>query len=147
MRRTQHILVFLFIAISLSACIKDGPGSTTKTTIINNSGHDIEMQTYFQGEFEQSRIIKNTKQLEFSISNSKADGVLPFLAPPFTADSIWIIYYEKASIWHTIDKNSLVSKNLMLAGSYVEGKINGGLAEYSYTFTPEDFEEALEFGD
>lgn len=35
----------------------------------------------------------------------------------------------------------------MLESSYEGGKVKDGIYEFSYSFIPEDFEEALEFGD
>ncbi len=147
MKRAQYIVAFLFMVFSLSACINEGIGTVTLTHFINNSGHDIEFQVFFQGEFQKSTIITNNDQWERDIAIDRGDGNTPFLPPPFDVDSIQIIYYEKASIWHTTDVNSPVSKSLMLETSYEGGKVRDGLYEFAYTFTPEDFEEALEFGD
>jgi len=40
--------------------------------------------------------------------------------------SIWVIYFEKASNWHTKDVNSPVSRSLMLESSYEGGKVKDG---------------------
>jgi len=144
MKRTQYIVAFLFMAISLSACINNGTDATTLTHFVNNSGHDIEFQIFFQGEFQESTIITNNDQWEQSVTLEEGDA---WPQPPFDADSIRIIYYEKASIWHTTDINSPVSRSLMLESSYIGGKVRDRLYEFTYTFTSEDYEEALEFGD
>ncbi len=137
--------IFILIALIITASCTEPFGDSTTTKLINNSEHSIEMQIYRNGEFQSVTIIDNNKTKEYSYGGGT--GVSGTILPPFSADSVWIIYYEKASIWHTTDVNSPVSKSLMLESSYVGGKTGDKKYEFTYTFTPQDFEEALEFGD
>jgi len=139
---------YTLIAFLLSSCMEGPQGDSTSTTIVNKSGHSIELQEYIGGAYRISTFIDNNKNKEFNISFNDPGGATgPFILPLTNADSIRIIYYEKASIWHTTDVNSPVSRSLMLESSYVGGKIGDRKYEFTYTFTPEDYEEALEFGD
>ena len=124
---------------------RDKNGDLTTTTLSNNSGYSIELQEFFNGEFQSSTIINNNDKKKYSKGGERA--IIGAIVPPFDTDSIWIIYYEKASIMHTANINSPVSRSLMLESSYEGGKVSEGLYEFTYTFTPADFEEAMEFGD
>jgi len=137
--------IFILITLVITASCTEPIGDSTTTKLINNSEHSIEMQIYRNGEFQSVTIIDNNKTKGYSYGGGT--GVSGTILPPFSADSVWIIYYEKASIWHTTDVNSPVSKSLMLESSYEGGKTGDKKYEFTYTFTPEDFEEALEFGD
>jgi hypothetical protein len=112
------------------------PSFCISTFLVNNSGSKIEIQQYYGGKFYRKEIIENKKRAEYIIVREKL-----ILTPFVNMDSVRIIY-ETASIWHTRDKNSLVTKNIMLDSSYV-----GGQNIYTYTFTKADYEEAIEFGD
>ncbi len=139
---------YSLIAFILSSCMEGPLGDSTFTTIVNKSGHSIELQEYLNGAYRTSTFIDNNKSKEFKLtSGDPGDPTGPFIQPLTSSDSILIIYYEKASIWHTTDVNSPVSKSLMLENSYEGGKVSDGPYEFTYTFTPQDFEEALEFGD
>ncbi len=137
--------VFILILVMATSCIKEPIGDSTVTRLINNSGHSIEMQIYRNGEFQSVTIIDNNKTKEYRYGGEA--GAVGTTLPPFSADSVRIIYYEKASIWHTKDENSPVSRSLMLESSYEGGKTGDNTYEFTYTFTPEDFEEALKFGE
>ncbi|MCF6359742.1 MAG: hypothetical protein L3J29_03170 [Cyclobacteriaceae bacterium] len=141
--------LFLLLTLTLSYSCVEGPlGDNTYTTIINNSGHNIELQEFYNGAYRTSNFIENNQSKEFkSVSGEPGGPTGPHIQPLINSDSFRIIYFEKASIWHTTDVNSPVSRSLMLDSSYVGGKVRDGLYEFTYTFTPEDFEEALEFGD
>lgn len=141
----KKILSIIILAVTTTSC-NDGIGTVTITTFVNNSGHNIEFQEFFLGEYQKSSFIKNNEHLELDMSIAEGDGNTPFSPPPFDADSIWVIYFEKASIMHTTDVTSPVSRSLMLESSYEGGKVKDGVYEFTYTFTPADFEEALEFG-
>ncbi len=138
--------VLILIAIVITVSCTEPIGDRANTTLINNSGHSIEMQIYHSGEFQSVTIIDNNKTKEYQ-DGGKPGLTVGFFLPPFDADSIRIIYFKKASIWHTEDENSPVSRSLMLESSYEGGKVRDGLYEFTYTFTPEDYEEALEFGE
>ncbi len=139
-----------FIWLALTSCIiEEAPnGDSTNTTIINNSRHSIELQEFYHGEYKNSSFIDHNEKIEFHTGGGGDAGGFTGPDIPFlSVDSVWVIYYEKASIMHTTDINSPVTKSLMLQSSYEGGKVKDGLYEFTYTFTPEDFEEALEFGD
>ena len=145
MKNISYLLVLLFLSFS---CVEGPVGDTTYTTIINNSGLNIELQEFYNGAYRSSSFIENNNSKEFKFSAGDPGGPTgPYIRPSVNSDSVRIIYYEKASIWHTKDANSPVSRSLMLESSYEGGKVKDGLYEFTYTFTPEDFEEALEFGD
>ncbi len=141
-------IIYIFIGFIFSSCTEGPLGDSTYTTLINNSGLNIELQEFYNGAYRSSSFIENNQSKEFkSVSGEPGGSTGPSIRPSMAADSIRIIYYEKASIWHTSDVNSPVSRSLMLESSYEGGKVRDGLYEFTYTFTPEDFEEALEFGD
>jgi len=139
---------YIFIIFILSSCVEDPLGDSTYTTITNKSGHSIELQEYIGGAYRTSTFIDNNKSKEFNLtSGDPGDPTGPFIRPLTSADSIRVIYFEKASIWHTKDENSPVSRSLMLESSYEGGKTGDKKYEFTYTFTPEDYEEALKFGE
>ncbi len=146
MKNIINVTILLIICIS---CFPEGDlGNVTYTTLINNSGHNIEIQKFYNENLQSFWFIDNNSDLELKAGSRDPGGpVSPWIQPQLGADSIWVIYYEKASIMHTTDENSPVSRSLMLESSYVGGKVRDGIFEFTYTFTPEDFEEALEFGD
>jgi len=141
-------IIYILIAFIFSSCVEGPVGDSTYTTIINKSGHSIELQEFYNGNYRSSSFIENNQSKEFKFEAGEPGGPTgPHIRPAMASDSIWVIYYEKASIWHTTDKNSPVSRSLMLESSYEGGKVGDGVYEFTYTFTPEDYEEALEFGD
>ena len=134
--------------ILLNSCVEGPVGDITYTTILNNSGHNIELQEFYNGAYRSSAFIDNNQSKEFKFGpGGPGDPTGAHILPLVNVDSIRIIYYEKASIWHTTDANSPVNRSLMLESSYEGGKVRDGVYEFTYTFTPEDYEEALEFGD
>ncbi len=145
----MRIISTLAIMFLLSSCFPEGDiGDETNTTLINKSGHNLEIQIFNNGTFQSSTFINNNMELELGGGSGEPGGPNgPWIRPLIDSDSIQIIYFEKASIWHTKDVNSPVTKSLMLESSYEGGKVKEGLYEFTYTFTPGDFEEALEFGD
>lgn len=148
MKRKLIILNILFI-VSLSLCtIKKEPfGDSTYTTLINKSGHTIELQEFYNENFRKSSFIDNSQSEDFNTIAGEGGPNGSFIRLLASTDSILIIYSNKASIWHTSNVNSAVSRSLMLESSYIGGKVSDGLYEFTYTFTPADYEEALEFGD
>jgi len=144
--RMKYIIKIIVIIVLITSCSQEPEGPTTLTTLYNFSGHDIELQQFRFGEFKSSIIIGSNKSEEFSIGGGRGNFDIPFL-PPFEADSIQIIYGELASIWHTKAANQVVSKSLLLESSYKGGKVKDGLYEFTYTFTEDDFQEAVDFGD
>ncbi len=139
----------LSLILLLNACFPEGDlGDATNTTLINRSGLNLEIQIFRNGKYQSSSFISNKKNLEYS-AGSREPGAPTgaTILPLISADSIQVIYFEKASIWHTTDVSSPVSRSLMLESSYEGSKVKEGLYEFTYTFTPEDYEEALEFGD
>ncbi len=145
----KNILNVTILLIVFTSCFPEGDlGDETNTTLINRSGHNLEIQIFNNGAFRSSTFINNNIELELGGGSGEPGGPIgPWIRPLIDADSIWVIYYEKASIMHTKDENSVVSRSLMLESSYEGSKVKDGLYEFTYTFTPEDFEEALEFGD
>ncbi len=140
--------IFILIAFIFSSCTEAPVGDSTYTTLINQSGHDIELQEFLNGIYSTSSFIDNNQSKDFNFISGNPGGFTgPSIRPLSYSDSIRIIYYEKASIWHTTDENSPVSRSLMLESSYEGGKVGDGVYEFTYTFTPEDYEEALEFGE
>jgi len=146
---TVFILLLLF-----SSCVREKGSVFSEIdyviSIENNSGYDINMRVI--GEIIIHGTIKNNEKMQFRYAYPSSNGAntIPDLPPPLDfqeADSIKITYFEKASIMHTTDVNSPVSRSLMLESSYVGGKTGDKTYEFTYTFTPEDYEEALEFGD
>lgn len=148
----NYILVISLLA--LLSCTPESDQVFTETTylitIVNNSGHNIDMRVV--GEIIIVGSIKNNDKMAFHFSypSNVEDSTAIELPPPpdfQEADSIRITYLEKASIWHTKADSQVVSKSLQLKSSYVERKTSSTEYEYTYIFTPEDYEEALEFGD
>jgi len=141
-------IIKIIIAIILCSCSSEQSGDSTRTTIFNNSGHSIELQLFRKGEFRSSEVIENNGNKEYFLAGDLG-GPLGFVLPPFktVVDSAQIIYGELASIWHTKADNQVVSKSLLLESSYKGGKVKDGLYEFTYTFTEDDFQEALDFGD
>jgi len=147
MKNISYLLLLLALTLSYS-CAERITGDSTFTTIINNSEHNIELQEFYNGAYRSSSFIENNQSKEFKAVPAEPGGPTgPHILPLVNVDSIRIIYYEKASIWHTTDANSPVSRSLMLDSSYVGGKTGDKKYEFTYTFTPEDYEEALEFGE
>ncbi len=145
MKNISYLLLLLFLPFS---CVEAPVGDTTYTTIINNSGHNIELQEFYNGVYRSSSFIENNNSKEFKFSSGDPGGPTgPQIRPSVDSDSVRIIYYEKASIWHTKDVNSPVSRSLMLESSYVGVQVKNSPYEFTYTFTPADCEEALEFGE
>ena len=136
----------MIVGILCSACNGGDPqGENTRTFLNNNSGRTIELQPFSNGKFGASVIIKNAGSKEYIETGSL--GSIGFRLPFFLLDSIRIFYYEEASIWHTKAENQVVSKSLLLESSYQGGKVKDGLYEFTYTFTVDDFQEAVDFGD
>lgn len=139
-------LLVMFSSCDTDIILSD---TTYEIAIVNNSGYDIDIRLV--GEIIIIGSIKNNEKMEFysSYSNNDADTI-PELPPPLDfkkADSIRITYDGKVVIWHTKDTNSPVTKSLMLKSSYEGGKVsNSENYEHTYTFTPADYEEALNFG-
>ena len=116
----RNIIIGYFL-LTLTSCIEES-GSTTRVTLLNNSGHSIELQEFRSGEFQSSIVIGINQNKEYNIDLGMGGSLRPYLPPFDNADSVWIIYYEKASIWHTTDESSPVSRSLMLESSYEGGK-------------------------
>ena len=135
------LLLFFFCT---SCIIKEEGGDSTKISIFNYSGRDIEFQQYNKGKYVSSTFILNGDEKEYSFDYK---GLVGQYLPPFYVDSIRVFYYEEASIWHTKAANQVVSKSLLLESSYQGGKVKDGLYEFTYTFTEDDFQEAVDFGD
>lgn len=145
MKKYSFVLITVIFVVS---CVKEESGDSTYTTINNKSGYDIEIQEFLDGNYRTSTFIDNNQSIELVFGAGDHGGPIgPRIKPLTTSDSVRVIYYEKASIWHTTDENSSVSKSLMLESSYTGGKVRDGLYEYTYTFTPEDFDEAVLYGD
>lgn len=140
---------FLFVLIVLSStvsCVDNEFGSRTETTFINISGHRIQLQDSIDGKIKLLDSIGNNEKRVYKLGGNLGGTNKP-LFPFDVGDSTLVVYYEKASIWHTTDTISVVSRSLMLESSYEGGKTGDKTYEFTYTFTPADYEEALEFGD
>ncbi len=149
----KQIIFFISILI-LFSCHRINEPSITETsyiiTIENNSGYNIDMRLFGKTIIEGS--IKNNEKIvfRFSYPSNVEDSISLELPPPpdfQEADSIRITYNNEVTIFHTKKEVQLVSKSLQLKLSYVGGKTTSTEYEFTYTFTPEDYEEALEFGD
>ncbi len=141
-------LSIVLILLSLcGACGGDPSGESTNITLYNLSEHPIELQQFSDGEYVSSTFINHNKNEEYHLQKDLG-GIGSYL-PPFDVyiDSIQIIYGEIASIWHSRADNQVVSKSLLLESSYEGGKVKDGLYEFTYTFTEDDFQEAVDFGD
>ncbi len=147
----KNIILIIVVLILGTACGSEPSGDRTNTTLFNESSHKVELQQFYAGEFKSSIIIENNNSKEYKSGDGGIGGPLgsnlpPFYKPP-APDSIQIIYGELASIWHTKAINQVVSKSLLLESSYKGGKVKDGLYEFTYTFTEDDFQEAVDFGD
>jgi len=143
------LFIVVLLLIFCSSCISTGEGGDgTQTTLYNYSGLDVEFQLFRKGKYISSSFIKNGEGKEYTL-NAEEGGPLGPTLPPFetVTDSVQVIYGELASIWHTKAANQIVSKSLLLASSYKGGKVKDGLYEFTYTFTEDDFQEAVDFGD
>jgi len=143
-----RLKILLFLVLLNTRCIStEEPGIATQTTIFNTSGHDIEFQRFVKEKYISSEFIKNNENVMFNFpaEDGHTGARLPFF--DINADSIRVYYYEKASIWHTKAANQLVSKSLLLKSSYKGGMVNDTRYEFTYTFTEDDFQEAVDFGD
>ena len=140
--------IILFVIILFNSCIsKEEPGVATVTTVFNTSGHDIEFQRFVKEKYISSEFVKNNESVMFNFpaKDGHTGARLPFF--DINADSIRVYYYEEASIWHTKEENQVVSKSLLLKSSYKGGMVNDTRYEFTYTFTEDDFQEAVDFGD
>jgi len=139
-------IIFILISLGYTSCtIREEGGTDTKTTLFNHSSHNIELQQFSSGEYRGSVFIDNSKSEEIYFSGDM--GQKGSVIQLTFGDSIQIIYGELASIWHTKADTQIVSKSLLLESSYTGGKVKDGLYEFTYTFTEDDFQEAVDFGD
>ncbi len=109
------------------------------TIIVNNSNHIVDIHRYFEGELFHTIIIGQSKKWEFK--NELFKEQLPFF--PEIADSVQIFYDGSISVWNTKDEVQPVDRSMLLVSSYTGGKVNDKLYEIYYTFTDEDYEEAV----
>jgi hypothetical protein len=143
----KNIILAITLLVLFSCDVGASGGDSTFTTIHNNSGSKIEMQFFRNGEFQSVTFIDHNESSEFNLGSGNFGGPTGAqIWPILSADSIWVIY-NKASIMHTKNESSPVSRSLLLETSYEGGKTGDKTYEFTYTFTPADYEEALEFGD
>ena len=143
----NKITLSVVLILLCNACGGDPSGESTNITLYNLSGLPIELQQFSGGEYRSSTFINHNENEEYHLQKDLG-GIGSYL-PPFDVyiDSIQIIYGEIASIWHTNADTQVVSKSLLLKSSYQGGKVKDGLYEFTYTFTEDDFQEAVDFGD
>ena len=144
--KTRSKILLLLMLLNTRCISTEEPGIATQTTIFNTSGREIEIQRFGQGKHFSSIHIKDNESTVLNVPSKDGTGkALPYIQ--LDADSIRVFYYEEASIWHNKEENQVVSKSLLLESSYDGGKVNDTRYEFTYTFTEDDFQEAVDFGD
>ena len=140
--KTRRIIIFLLFATS--ACdfntdpISITPDIRHSKHIRNASNYIIELVRLIDGE-PYSDIIYPEEEKVFQ--NLIYESDLPFF--PTAGDTSIVIYENDISVMHTKQEVQKVSRSIMLESSYTGGRVNDKLYEIYYTFTNEDYEEAV----
>lgn len=142
MKRISMILVVL--VFFFSSCIKDY-STLTEFIIKNNSEYELKIQvsnfeTEFYSTVDTTFIIGVDSQISYKYEK---DGEEAVYYNPFGTSSDSIIIYFNDTITNMFNKNNPSLYNPLIMENYSGGKVKKGLYRYTYTFTNQDFQEAL----
>lgn len=140
----KKIILISVLALLISSCIKDY-STLTEFVIENNSDHAVKASlTNFEAEFYKSVDTVFTigvgSKISYSYENDGDDTVYEY---PFGTSSGPIVIHFDNSVSSTFNKNNESKFNPLKLENYSGGKIKKGYYRYTYTFTNQDFEEAL----
>jgi hypothetical protein len=140
----KKISIVLIWVLLLSSCIKDY-STLTEFVIENNLEHVVKIQvSNFETEFYSSVDTIFTIGVGSKINyNYEKDGEDAVYEYPFGASSDSIIIHFNDTVSSIFSKNKDSQYNPLKIENYSGGRIKKGLYRYTYTFTNQDFQEAL----
>lgn len=133
------LLILLILLIFSNSCDKNNcedcnPYTSSSYFINNNYGQTVILDFYFQNNFEQLTIERNTKTLVYKTSRVIQEGKLKL--EPYIYDSLKVyndskneIYSFKQNINCGIISNGLCQKNYIIKNEYVD-KIDNVYIDY-----------------
>ncbi|MGB0404414.1 MAG: membrane lipoprotein lipid attachment site-containing protein [Salibacteraceae bacterium] len=138
----KKIILFIGLAFLLYGCPEpddDIVNYRATHRVVNKSHHKLWLEYRPGGDY--SSVIINP------ISSISESAIIqcPYTGPivPWTVDSFWVVFDDTVKTLHTSKGSQLVSKSILNEGSWEV--VNRGECEvsYSYTFTTDDYFEAL----
>ena len=141
----NYYVLFLFLGLSFSSCIKDY-STVTKFVIKNRSDQNIKIQvshfeTVFYATTDTIFFIEADSEINHQYEKDGKDAIYEF---PFggSSDSLIIFYNDIDSTVFT--KNNSSQRNPLNIENYSGGKVKDGLYRYTYEVSKQDLQEAIE---
>jgi hypothetical protein len=138
------LLLLSGLALTMSACIREY-STMTEFVVDNHSGHELKIHvSNFETEFYSSVDTTFVLPIDSRWTNQYWNrGKEAVYDRPFggSSDSMTIQFNDTVS--SMFDRDNPSRYNPLKIENYSGGKISKGLYRYTYTFTPEDYLEAL----
>lgn len=136
----RFFLNFIGMAFIASSCVIEDPETVGDFVIINNSGHELRLKNYVDGELVDTLFFKDGDEEFYSFSDQ---GYTP--SPPyFMADSSEIVFDDTVSIMHYRDAGQGAANSILISNSWSGGKTGTHRYEFEYIFDSTDYHAALD---
>ena len=141
MKTPKPLIFFISITLMIS-CIKKPPEAVTKLFIKNNSSHLIEGNIYLDGNIIKNFSINTSDR--FVIENKMSNSGSLMFVPFDTADSLIISFDNQYHITHyRLSNQNQPVRNMFQLSNWESLKEVGNYYEYRYTFSDDDYTEAV----
>jgi hypothetical protein len=136
----KFFLTIIIFLLSVCSCRVEHDWINWELIYTNNTDHSIQIKQYYDGALVENISILKRESTVYYLTKEDQQGIFVKCT-----DSLFVIYDDSIAVRHyPTDNEYVLKKNLCFTSSYEVVSTGKNKCRGEYTFTEEDYQEALE---